>query len=76
MAPKSNRRAPKACVHYCEVLIIALATAALAASTGAALAVIFAVVATVNAALDHALARTHRPAARGYMEQSRHAARR
>jgi hypothetical protein len=40
-----------------EVLIFALATAALAASTGAVLAVTFGVVATVNAVLDHALAR-------------------
>ena len=58
MAPQSNRRAPEGRRALLEVLIFALATAALAASTRAVLAVIFAVVATVNAALDHALART------------------
>lgn len=40
-----------------EVLIFGAATAALAASTGAALAIILAVVAATNAILDHALAR-------------------
>jgi hypothetical protein len=58
MAPQSNRRAPEGMRALLEVLIFGLATAALVASTGAVLAVIFAVVATVNAALDHALART------------------
>ena len=40
-----------------EVLIFGFATAALAASTSAILAIIFGVVAGVNAVLDHALGR-------------------
>jgi hypothetical protein len=63
MAPKSNRRATEGIRALLELLIFALATAALAASAGAALAIIFAVVATSNAVLDHALTRTLRPAA-------------
>lgn len=63
MAPQSKRRATEGIRVLLEVVIFALATAALAASTGAALAIIFAVVAAVNAALDHALARGQQPAA-------------
>ncbi|MGZ6663059.1 MAG: DUF2568 domain-containing protein, partial [Solirubrobacteraceae bacterium] len=63
MAPKSNRRATEGIRALLEVVIFALAAAALAASAGAALAIIFAVVAAVNAVLDHALARTQGPAA-------------
>jgi hypothetical protein len=57
MAPRSARRAPEAVRALLEVVIFGAATAALAASSGATLAVLFAVVAGLNAALDHALAR-------------------
>jgi Protein of unknown function (DUF2568) len=56
MAPGSRRRAPERIRVLLEVVIFGLAVAALAASTGGVLAVIFGVVAFVNAVLDHRLA--------------------
>jgi Protein of unknown function (DUF2568) len=63
MAPRSSRRASEGVRALLEVVIFGLATAALVASTRAGLAITFAVVAAVNALLDHALARTPQPAA-------------
>ena len=57
MAPRSTRRASEGIRALLEIVIFAVATAALAASTRAPLAIIFAVVASVNAVLDHTLAR-------------------
>jgi Protein of unknown function (DUF2568) len=57
MAPQSGRRAPEGMRAVIEIVIFGLATAALAASTGAVLAIVFAAVAGVNTVLDHALAR-------------------
>ena len=57
MAPQSSRRAPEGTRVAFEVAIFGLSTAALVASSGAVPAIVFAVVATANAALDHALAR-------------------
>jgi len=49
MAPQSNRRAGEVVPVGLEVVIFGAATAALAASTGAALAIIFSVAAGTNA---------------------------
>jgi Protein of unknown function (DUF2568) len=49
MAPQSNRRAREVVPVGLEVVIFGAATAALAASTGAALAIIFSVAAGTNA---------------------------
>ena len=57
MAPRSPRRAAEGMCAVIEVVIFGLSTAALAASTGAALAVVFAAIAAANAVLDHALGR-------------------
>lgn len=57
MAPQSHRRAGEGVRALLEVAIFGSAIAALAASTGTALAVIFGTVAVVNAVLDHLLAR-------------------
>jgi hypothetical protein len=57
MAPQSSRRAGEGTRAVLEVLIFGAATAALAASTGVVLAIIFAAVAAANAVLDHVLAR-------------------
>lgn len=57
MAPESKRRAPEGIRAGLELVIFGGATASLAASTGPALATLFAVIAGLNAVLDHALAR-------------------
>jgi Protein of unknown function (DUF2568) len=67
MAPQSSRRAGEGTRVVLEVLIFGSATASLAASTGAILAITFAAVAAVNAVLDHFVA--HRSQA-GLPDQS------
>ena len=57
MAPQSRRRAPESLRVLIELAIFGGATAALIASDATVLAIVFAVVAVVNAALDHALSR-------------------
>ena len=57
MAPRSPHRAPEGTRAVLEVLIFGLATAALVASGATGAGVVFAVVAGVNAVLDHVLAR-------------------
>ncbi|MGZ6564364.1 MAG: YrdB family protein [Solirubrobacteraceae bacterium] len=57
MAPQSSRRAGEGVRAVLEVVIFGFATAALAASTSAILAIMFGVVAGVNAVLDHTLGR-------------------
>ena len=58
MAPRSSRRAPEAQRALLELAIFGAAAVALAASEGAASAIVFALVAGVNALLDHWLGRT------------------
>lgn len=57
MAPQSGRRAPEGMRAVLEIVIFGLATTALATSTGAVLAIVFAAVAGVNTVIDHALSR-------------------
>ena len=58
MAPRSSRRAPEAQRALLELAIFGAGALALAASVGAASAIVFALGAGVNALLDHRFART------------------